>query len=308
MPTFAKLQAMLQAARSAASCSLLLAAMVVTGLSAQAQVSTLPPTPPTSLPTANTLPAPLAATPLGSGSTRPRKPLVTFGDGQLEVRAYDSSLNEILHLIAKQTGMTISGGVADQRVFGNYGPASPSEVLATLLDGTGTNMLVRENSTTDAPLELVLTPRGGGPTPPSPDNQTYDDAPEGPPNRGPIRGRGNLPAPGFQRPSPTNTSLPVMPQPLNNPLGDPSNTTPTASQIPVTNSVPTDTLPAPSTAQEPPQGIVDSPNPPPPGSTTSTSPNGVKTPEQIYQQLLQMQKQQNNGTTTPNPPTNTTPQ
>jgi hypothetical protein len=105
---------------------------------------TLPPTPPTSapqaVPAANTLPGPMAATPLnaaGTTSSRPHRAQVTYENGVLNVRANDSSLNQILRAICGATGLTITGGVADQRVFGNYGPASTSAVLATLLDGTG---------------------------------------------------------------------------------------------------------------------------------------------------------------------------
>ncbi len=109
---------------------------------------------------------------------------------------------------------------------------------------------------------------------------------------------------------PINGVPPQVPQPRNNPLGDPSNTTPTASQIPVTNSVPTGSIPQPSTAQEPRQGIVDSPNPPPANSTTATSPNGVRTPQEIYQQLLKLQQQQTQDKSNANnptaPPSNTT--
>jgi hypothetical protein len=74
-----------------------------------------------------------------------------------------------------------------------------------------------------------------------------------------------------------------IPQPINNVLGNPNNQTPTASQIPTTNSVPLDALPTPSTTVQTQQGIVDTPNPPPAGSTAPTA-------DSIYQQLLQMQK------------------
>lgn len=74
--------------------------------------------------------------------------------------------------------------------------------------------------------------------------------------------------------------------------------------------MPTDSLPTPSTTP-PANGIVDAPNPPDPGTvnpittnppvdpnppagsgTTTTDPNssGVKTPEQVYEQLQQLQK------------------
>jgi hypothetical protein len=119
-----------------------------------------------------------------------------------------------------------------------------------------------------------------------------------------------------------------MPQPANNVLGNPDNVSPTASTLPVTNSVPLNTLPTPSTVP-PVSGIVDAPNPPPAGSTTAgftsqtpdnnpntappatattnqASPNGVKTPEQIYEELKQLQQKQPNPKA--NPQGSSTPQ
>ena len=73
--------------------------------------------------------------------------------------------------------MKITGGVADQRVFGKYGPGAPGGILASLLDGTGSNMMLRENAA-HTPVELVLTAREGGVTPPSPNaTGSEDDAP-----------------------------------------------------------------------------------------------------------------------------------
>jgi hypothetical protein len=86
---------------------------------------------------------------------------------QVEVVADGSSLNQILREIGRVTGMTIRGDVADEPVYGRYGPASAGEVLSTLLDGTGSNMLLRE-ATAERPGELILTPRTGGVTPPDP--------------------------------------------------------------------------------------------------------------------------------------------
>jgi len=92
---------------------------------------------------------------------------VAYLQGQLEITADNSSLNQILREIARKTGMKITGGVIDQRVYGKYGPAAPAEVLSILLDGTGSNMLLTQTAS-DVPAELVLTPREGGPTPPNP--------------------------------------------------------------------------------------------------------------------------------------------
>ncbi len=300
---------------------------------AQAAGSGLPALPPTGLP------APISATSLpGSTTSKSRKATVTYAAGLLNVRANNSSLNSILREISRLTGMTITGGVADQRVFGDYGPAEPSTVLATLLDGTGTNLFLKE-STESAPAELVLTPRNGGATPPSPTSAQYNNVDEASepvsPGAGSSTGLpGSVPGssrsiPGYAQVPPTATqqapaapfsstgatgatSGPVpVPPPLNNPLGDPNAVSPTASTLPVTNSVPADSLPTPSTAQ-PVSGIVDAPSAPPANSTTAgysdsaaanaaspTTPTdaatdttgpAVRTPEQIFQQLQQLRQ------------------
>ena len=251
----------------------------------------------TSAPGNNAMPAPIASTPLTSAPprTRPRAAQVQFANGMLDVRADDSSLRQILRSIARRTGMKITGGVADQRVYGNYGPAPASSILATLLDGTGVNMFLR--STPDAvPVELLLTPRTGEVTPPTLDTTVDDDANEAvspPRTERPVQSVAGGVAGQIRQ-----TSGPVsLPQPMNDVNGSPNNTSPTASTFPTTNSVPIDTIPSPSTTPSS-SGIVDAPNPPPPGSTTSPT---ASTPEGIYQQLLKLQQkqQQNQGGSTP---------
>jgi hypothetical protein len=306
-----------------AVCSFALAASGQTG-------SRLPPTPPTSISNPNPLTPPIAATPARLDTAKRHRARVTYADGLLEVRADDSSLNQILRDISRQTGMKVVGGVADQRVYGSYGPAPAVTVLQTLLGGTGTNILLQE-SATHAPEQLVLTPQTGGPTPPPPSSPTYDATEAEPelPIPGAVQRAGQAQtaaqttdaAPASATALPTTTSVPStppsMPQPSNNVLGDPNNVSPTASTLPVTNSVPINTLPTPSTVP-PVSGIVDAPNPPPAGSTTAgftnqtppnnnpntappatattdqSSPNGVKTPEQIYEELRQLQQKKAN--------------
>jgi hypothetical protein len=266
---------------------------------------------------------------------------VTYADGLLQVRADNSSLNQILREVSQQTGMKIIGGVADQRVFGSYGPAPAATVLQTLLDGTGTNILLQE-SPTHAPEQLVLTPQTGGPTPPPPSSPSYDVTETEPEltlpgaAQPPVQARTATPAanaaPATTAPNAATvpSTPPTMPQPANNVLGSPNNISPTVSTAPVTNSVPLSTLPTPSTAP-PVSGIVDAPNPPPAGSTTAgftsqtppdnnpntappatattnqSAPNGVKTPEQIYQELKQLQ-QKNTANPQANPQGSSAPQ
>ena len=76
--------------------------------------------------------------------TMARPAEITYAGGKLSVRAQDSSLNTILAEIARLTGMVIDGGVADDRVFGLYGPAGPADVVASLLRGSTVNVFLKQ--------------------------------------------------------------------------------------------------------------------------------------------------------------------
>jgi hypothetical protein len=162
----------------------------------------------------------------------------------LSVSADNASLNQILRQIATDIGMKITGGVADERVFGEYGPAPPDQILSALLDGTGSN-LVLVHRDGDAIAELILTPRQGGPTPPSPTSAAFNDRSE-PHDTPPVQVAQPAPEP----PSPANQIHPP----------------------PSTGAASTGTSPADQSQPE--------------------SPNGVKTPQQIYEQLQRMRQQQ----------------
>jgi hypothetical protein len=117
--------------------------------------------------------------PLTPSQRPPDRAQVIYADGTLSISANNSSLNQILRQIGSDTGMKITGGVTDERVFGHYGPAAPAEILAELLDGTGSNMILVQGDA-DAPSELILTPRQGSPTPPNPNAHAFDARPERP--------------------------------------------------------------------------------------------------------------------------------
>jgi hypothetical protein len=239
--------------------------------------STLPATQPTTLPApaaATTQPTPAPPTDLNQPPvTRAR---VTYANGQLEVRADNSSLLQILHDISRMTRMTITGGFADTRIFGDYGPASPGTVLSTLLDGTGANMILQQDPVTGAPIELVLTQRAGGPPPASPNGPGFDDSPF---------------------PEDTHSPHPSQTPPPANTLTQPQATPPDPNAPHATNYVPGSPFNPPTTV---PAAI-------PTASSTPTQPagNGASTPESIYQQLLQMRQAKTTQSTTP--PANTTP-
>ncbi len=203
-----------------------------------------------------------------------RRAQVDYAGGLLTVKADNSSLNQILGSIARLTGIKITGGVADDRVFGTYGPSDLPTILAVLLDGTGSNMMLSGDRPGE-PQVLTLTPRQGGVTPPSPSlADSSDDAAFGrdqTPQQTPRSSNqpyanvlpGNAPPPpGFTPPTPTPQQEQQQQQ------------VPPASQ--------------PTAAASDPAATTGTTT----GTTTDQSPNGVKTPQQIYDQLMKLQSQQ----------------
>jgi hypothetical protein len=183
------------------------------------------------------------STPSGVANSPKTQMNVDYVAGKLTVTATNASLDQILREVSHSIGMKITGGVTDERVFGQYGPSAPSVVLADLLDGTGSNMLLVDGA--KGPTELILTPRTGGPTPPSPS---------------------------ASRPEPEEEPTPEPPPPAEAP-----------------HIVPRRGVGHPSTPGAPPDS---NPNDSSNGSDVPQSPNGTKTPQQIYNELRQMQQQQ----------------
>jgi hypothetical protein len=195
---------------------------------------TSPTTAPTPPPTPSQLPAHLAQ--------------VTYAGGALSISADNSSLNQILREISRKTGITITGGVAEERVFGQYGPGTPATILAALLDGTGSNVLLVQ-ATGNTPAQLVLTARHGGPTPPNPNAAALEEKEE---RIAPSA------APDPQPPTQPSETAPAKPDhATTDPAVTPATNTPTSSD-----------------------------------SGQPDSPNGVKSPQQIYDQLQRLRQQQ----------------
>jgi hypothetical protein len=194
-----------------------------------------------------------AKAPLTPAERPPQHANVTYQQGELTVAADNSSLNQILREISRETGIKITGGVADERVFGTYGPSSASEVLNSLLDGTGSNMLLVQSDST-SPGELILTPRQGGVTPPNPNAPGFED-------EGAVDDSDSPPPPPPQ----------VQPQ-------QPSMTPATSEGMRA----------VPGRMDAPPPGQPASS----PASTDPSDPNAVKTPQQIFEQLQRLRQQQ----------------
>jgi hypothetical protein len=153
---------------------------------------------------------------------------IVFTDGNLSIHADNSSLSAILRQVASNSGMKIEGLGGDERVFGNFGPGAPRDVLADLLVGTAYNQVLLGDLSNGAPRELILSPatRGGAPAP--------------------------------------------SPAPQANANVDDGNNEPEA---------------------------VETPPPPPeaPAGSTQQPPPGVRTPQQLFEQLQQMRAAQQRG-------------
>jgi hypothetical protein len=216
--------------------------------------STLPATPPPAPP-----PPPAPLTPAQSPANRAA---ITYTGNLLTLSASNSSLNQILREISRLTGIKISGGVTDERVFGTYGPDAPSNILATLLDGTGSNMLLLQG--TDASTaELILTPRLGGPTPPNPNAAPSDED--------------------------SDSSEPAPPNPVAQPI----------QNQPAGPSAPSEIPPRARYTPDQRNGLPPSNPAAPADQGPQQSPNGVKTPQQIYDELQRLRQQQQQQQTNP---------
>ena len=150
---------------------------------------------------------------------------IVFAGDTLSIHADNSSLTAILRGFAAKSGMQVEGLSSDERVFGTFGPGTPRDVLADLLNGTAYNLVLLGDLSNGAPRQLILTPttRGGG-------------------------------APAAPAPEPDET---------------------------VSNDQ--------ETADAPPD--VPPPTPPPPGAAPG---NGVRTPQQLFEQLQRMRQGQQN--------------
>lgn len=90
---------------------------------------------------------------------------MTITNGELTVNAQNSDLADTLQQIARSSGMSIEGLGKSTRVFGDYGPADPRDVLTDLLAGSGYNFVMVGGSRSGTPTKLVLSEKSGSPLP-----------------------------------------------------------------------------------------------------------------------------------------------
>ncbi len=96
---------------------------------------------------------PQAGTPAGERLT------VDFRDGQLAIDAQNSTLADVLKLVATKTGTSIRipPGSGLERIFEHGGPGPVRNVLEHLLNGSSFNFVIINSPQRSVPREILLT-------------------------------------------------------------------------------------------------------------------------------------------------------
>jgi hypothetical protein len=90
---------------------------------------------------------------------QPNPASVQLDSAGLHIDAANSSLQQILTAVTSATGTKVEGFAKDERVYGNFGPGQPREVLAQLLQGSGYNIVMIGDQGSGAPREIELSSR-----------------------------------------------------------------------------------------------------------------------------------------------------
>lgn len=217
----------------------------------------------------------------------PSPPQVEYRDGLLTVSAKNSTLLDVLNAIRAQSGanMTLPPSGLNDRLFVQAGPAPPRDVLSKLLAGTNFNYVLVGSPQDPGSLQqvIVTTRQPGGAV------MAQSPAPAANPGGYPQQSR----LPGMGAPATEEEDEP-SPQPNQQPMpggfgapGGPGPFQPNPAFAPPGVANPTPMQPTPG-----PAGIapVQPPQQPPQG--TQAGQPQVKTPEQLLQELKQMQQQQ----------------
>jgi hypothetical protein len=175
----------------------------VTKLAQQQKAAAEPAQPSGLVPDAITMQPPASPAPISPPNRPPNQARVSWDSRGLEIEASNSSLNQILHQVAADTGAKLEGLTQDQRVFGSYGPGPGSDVLWQLLDGSGYNILMIGGHDTDAPLKIVLSARSPASPQTAANNQNRSNSEQLEP-----------------KPQSDYPSEPPRPQPIQNPFGN----------------------------------------------------------------------------------------
>jgi hypothetical protein len=92
-------------------------------------------------------------------------PNISYANGQLSIIANNSSLADIVTAIERATGVRVEGTRPDsERVFGQFGPGSPRDVLNSLFDGSRYDFILVGSLENPADVRtIILSPHGTAP-------------------------------------------------------------------------------------------------------------------------------------------------
>jgi hypothetical protein len=131
----------------------------------------------------------------------PNAPKVIYSNGQLTIKATNSTLGDVLRAVSMQTGAVIEfpPGSVNERVVVNFGPGPVREVVGSLLNGTRFNYVLLESPGNPSVLQrMILTNAEPAPSEPTP----------------PSLAQAVVPAP------PAETSNPAPPEPTQKPIDE----------------------------------------------------------------------------------------
>jgi len=137
------------------------------------------------------LPDEVAAAPVGTVVSLQRSPVVTYRDGQLTIDAQNSTLAEVLKLVAEKTGAVIEvpPGSGLERIVEHAGPGKPNDILSQLLNGSHFNfVIVNSPQNPNALAQVLLSLQQDGPPKPdaAPTSSTLASAWKKPPEPDPT--------------------------------------------------------------------------------------------------------------------------
>ena len=191
----------------------------------------------------------------------PVAPTISYQAGQLTIDSKNATLSQVLRSVQAKTGgsFDIPPTANGERVVAHLGPGQPKDVLTTLLNGSKFNYIIL--GAQDAPgsvQKLILTPRQNAPT-----TNTAQNRPTQPPPEPQPEEDYSAPEPVTVEDNSANEGQP--PQPQYRPGG--------------------------FTPNQPNQN-ADSSGQPQPTDANGQPQQGVKSPEQLLQELQRMQQQQ----------------
>ena len=109
--------------------------------------------------------APQPAAPAGAEQQPPNPPRISYMGGLLTVAAENSTLSDILKAVGNVTHASLEGTQpAAERVFGQFGPGAPRQVLNSLLSGTRYDFILVGAVDDPGSVErIMLSPKGTAP-------------------------------------------------------------------------------------------------------------------------------------------------